>query len=195
MRTASPPLVPIFRSDLQAHLLARVLEVQERTWTVTELAESLARPISSVNREVIRLAGAGILRAERRGGARHVRPNGDWPHLEALRRLVLGTAGVPAVLRQELATISGIDAAYIFGSWARRYLGEMGEAPADIDLLVIGRPETSAVYDACRETERTAGWPVNAVFVTPESWKVRDGGFLEEVASGPLVPVIAEAGS
>ncbi len=29
----------------------------------------------------------------------------------------------------------------IYGSWARRYAGEPGAAPADIDLMVIGVPD------------------------------------------------------
>ena len=93
------------------------------------------------------------------------------------------------MLGRFLAGIPGIRAAAIFGSWAARYRGEPGEAPADVDLLVIGSPDTSAVHRACRLAEDDLGRPVNAVILSPEEWAGRRSGFLRTVARGHLVPV------
>lgn len=190
MRAAAPPLLPIFRSDLQARLLAAVLDGRRESWTVSELAEELGRPLPSVNREVLRLAASGILASQRRGGARYAAPNPDRPYLAELRRLAVGTAGVPAVLRAALGGIHGIAAAAVFGSWAARYLGEPGDAPADIDLLVVGDPDPDAAHSACATAETDLGRPVNPVFVTPGAWATRDSAFLRSVASGALVSVL-----
>jgi hypothetical protein len=38
---------------------------------------------------------------------------------------------------EELEGVEGIEKAYLFGSWAARYAGEAGRAPADLDVLVI----------------------------------------------------------
>ncbi|MFN8123067.1 MAG: ArsR family transcriptional regulator [Thermoleophilia bacterium] len=189
MRAQAPSLVPIFRSDLQARLLAALLDGRRASWTVSELAAELGRPLPSVNREVLRLSEAGILSSERRGGARFVTANAEWPYLAELRRLVVGTAGVPAVLRAALADVPGIAAAAIFGSWAARYLGTPGDAPADIDLLVVGDPDPEAVHAACAACEAELGRPVNPVFVSPGAWAARDSAFLRNVAGGALVPV------
>jgi hypothetical protein len=193
MRTAAPPLLPIFRSELQARALARLLDSQDRSWTVSELAAELGRPVPSVHREVVRLAEAGILRSERRGAARYVEPNPEWPHLAELRRLVLGTTGAPRVLAHALADVPGIVSAAIFGSWAARYHGQPGESPADIDLLVIGEPDTAAVYAGARAAEGELGRPVDVTILSPAEWAQRRSGFLRTVARSELVPVIGEA--
>jgi len=116
MRAAAPPLPPVVRSDLQARLLAALLDGRRAPWTVSELAAEIDRPPSSVNRGVLRLTRAGILGSEWRGGARFVAPDGEWPCLAELRRLVVGTAGVPAVLRAALRGIPGA----VHAAWAAR---------------------------------------------------------------------------
>jgi len=159
---------------------------------VSELAAELGRPLPTVNREVLRLTRAGILSSERRGGARFVAPDAEWPFLAELRRLVVGTAGVPAVLGAALHDIPGIVGVAIFGSWAARYLGEPGDAPADIDLLVVGDPDPGAVHAACAAVETDLGRPVNPVFVSPAAWAARGSAFLRNVASGALVTVLGD---
>lgn len=102
----------------------------------------------------------------------------------------MGTAGVPAVLRAALEEIDGITGAAVFGSWASRYLGAPGDAPADIDLLVLGDPDPDAVHTACASTESDLARPVNPVFVSADAWSVRGSAFLRNVATGALVPVL-----
>jgi hypothetical protein len=47
MRTLAPSIVPLFRSEMQLRLLALLLLQPERSWTLQELAGSLAAPASS----------------------------------------------------------------------------------------------------------------------------------------------------
>ena len=44
--------------------------------------------------------------------------------------------------------LAGIERAVIYGSWARRYQGEAGPLPQDVDLLVIGAPAVGEVRAA-----------------------------------------------
>ena len=74
----------------------------------------------------------------------------NWPPAEPRRRnadLNEGEHEVPSnldfhrplpVLSQLLACVPGINAAYIYGSWAARYHHEPGGPPNDLDVLVIG---------------------------------------------------------
>ena len=54
--------------------------------------------------------------------------------------------GVPAVQTEVLRDVSGITAAYIYGSWAARHadLRPVG----DIDVLVLGDPDRDQFYAA-----------------------------------------------
>ena len=157
--------------------------------SISELSTATGIPQATVSREVARLEEAGLLRSVRRGRLRLVEADSHLAYYPELRALLLKTIGPAAVLRRSLAGVAGIDAAFVFGSWARRYHGERGPAPNDIDLLVIGNPDLDALYAACREAERELRLDVNPVVRSASDWRKRDAGFLADVRAGPLVSV------
>lgn len=183
-------LLPIFRSQNQLRLLAFVFLRADRQYTLADLARATGIPPATVSREVERLVGAGILRADHLGRAKLVEPNREAPYFADLRSLLIKVAGPPQVLSDLLAAVDGIDQAYIFGSWARRYLGEPGEYPRDIDLLVIGNPDVDAVYDAAKAAEDQLGVEVNPTIVSPSEWEQPTSVFLEAVRRDVQVAVL-----
>jgi predicted nucleotidyltransferase len=142
-----------------------------------------------VSREVARLEEAGLLTAVRRGRLHLVDANERLPYFGELRSLLLKTVGPAAVLGEALADVSGVDQAFIFGSWAARYNGEAGPPPNDIDLLVVGTPDLDTLYRALRAAERRLRLDVNPVVRSPAEWRRPDRGFLDEVRRRPLVRV------
>jgi predicted nucleotidyltransferase len=94
------------------------------------------------------------------------------------------------VIAEELAGIEGIDAAYIFGSWAARYAGEEGRPPADIDLLVLGVPDRDALYDAAQRASERLAREVNLTIRSPDWWRSGHDGFRTQLTQRPIVPVI-----
>lgn len=190
----APPLLPIFRSAGQARLLeALFLDESGRGNSIAELARATGAPVASVHREVERLEAAGLVRSERVGRARLVSADATSPVHEELRGLIHKTLGPAALLRTALADVEGIEHASIFGSWAARYLGEPGDAPADIDLLVVGRPVPDAVHEACDRIEERLARPVNVVILSPDEWAGRRSGFLRSIGRQVRVPVVGEA--
>jgi predicted nucleotidyltransferase len=95
--------------------------------------------------------------------------------------------GPRSVLAERLADLDGVEEAYLFGSWARRYQGEPGPPPGDIDVVVIGQPDVDAVYDACREASAILGQEVNPVVLSPAEWRTNRSGFVQELHKGTLV--------
>ncbi|MBK5250666.1 MAG: hypothetical protein JJE50_14750, partial [Actinomycetales bacterium] len=77
--------------------------------------------------------------------------------------------------------------AYVYGSWAARWHGEVGPAPGDVDVLVVGTPDRDAVYDALEGIDSALGREVNVTFVTPERWAAGDETFLTALRDRPLV--------
>jgi DNA-binding transcriptional ArsR family regulator len=172
-RTPAPLLLPIFRSQQQAELLALLLGDPELELSLTDLAERTGIPHPSVYREVERAETAGLVTSRRIGRTRLVRANADSPYYEGLADVLTRAFGVPAVLADAVRRIEGIDEAYIFGSWAARHAGERGVRPVgDIDLLVLGTPDRDALYDAVHVAERRLGREVQVT--------VRDAGWLEQ---------------
>lgn len=190
MRTYAPPLLPIFRSQLQGELLAAVL-LGDQERSVSELAAMLGAPVPTVAREVARLEDAGLLKSRRVGTARLVRADDASPLTKPLTELVLRTFGSVTVIAREFAGLPRIDRVDIFGSWAARYQGESGPPPGDIDVLVVGSPDRDDVYDAARHAEQVLGREVNPVVVSAKRWKAAEDAFLRGVQSGPRVPVLS----
>ena len=187
MKTSAPPLLPIFRSDGQARLLARLYLQPDQTTTLSELADELELSHTTVSREADKLERAGLIRSERIGNQRRLRRNEGSVYFPALRDLLLRAFGPIPLLERTLREIDGIEHAFIFGSWAARYLGEAGEAPNDLDLLIVGSSQRSALARVARELGRQLGYEVNPTIVPAREWETKKSGFLRSVARGPLV--------
>ncbi len=187
MRTHAPALIPIFRSALQARLLLRVLTDEPRT--ITDLARVLGAPEPTVHREVRRLMDADLVTGTRVGRSVVVRPADGNPATAPLRQLLVVTYGPASFLERALSDVDGIAEAYVYGSWAARWHGEVGPAPGDVDLLVVGTPDREAVYDALDGVDSALGREVNVTFVSPERWASSEESFLAALRERPLVPL------
>jgi len=187
MRTDAPLLLPIFRSRGQGRLLARIFLHPEEPIPLAGLAREIGLDATTVLREVNRLEDAGLVVSDRIGRARVVRHDERSPFYPELSALLFKAFGPATVLARSLRGLPGVEAAYIFGSWASRYHGEAGPAPADIDLLVVGRPDRRVLARVCREAGRELGLEVNPTVVAKESWESDETPFVRSLKPAPLV--------
>ena len=67
------------------------------------------------------LLKAGLLAGRRVGRLHFVKPNEASPYFPELAVLLLKVFGPRSVLAERLADLDGVEEAYLFGSWARRY--------------------------------------------------------------------------
>lgn len=185
--TVRPRLAPIFRSDTQLQILGATYLEPARHFTMPELMESSRRPQPTVAREVERLTEAGLLESELRNGRRTVWAASGSPIFDELRSMLLKTIGPKAVLEERFAGLDGVERAVIYGSWARRYHGEAGPLPQDVDVLVIGSVSVSEIRAEADLATRKVGRDVNVTVLTPAEWGAAESGFLEHVRNGPLV--------
>lgn len=190
-KTPTPPLLPIFRSQQQADILALVLGNADHEFTLPEIAERTKSPYPSVHREIDRGASTGLVSVRRVGNSKLVRANVDSPYFEGLSDVLVKAFGPPQVLAEELAGIDGITDAFIFGSWAARHAGQTGPRPVgDIDLLILGDPDRDIVYAAASRAEKRLGREVQ-VTLRADGWlKSGSGAFHDTVLSRPMHRVI-----
>lgn len=187
MSAPPPALLPLFRSSNQLRLLAALLLEPTRAFTITELAVAAGVPQPSVSREVSQLLRTGVLVTTQDRGRKLVQANTDSPIFPELASLLRKTTGPRSVLERLLAGLPGVDEAFIYGSWARRYSGEIGPQPADIDVLVVGRPDVGEVRHRTESASSELGRDVNVNVVSPEEWSAAGSGWLAHVRSSPLV--------
>jgi predicted nucleotidyltransferase len=191
MQAKPPPLLPLLRSHLQAELLTLILLNPEREWTLTELADRVGASVATSQREVTRAEQTGVVRSRRLGNARLVTA-AESPLTGPLTELLLRSFGPRQVVAEELADIEGIEAAYLFGSWATRYSGQEGRAPIDIDVLVIGRPDRDLLDVAAQRAATRLAREVNVTIRSTEWWRSGDDASHAEVTRRPLVSLTDE---
>ena len=118
----------------------------------------------------------------------------DSPITSPLTELLLRSFGPRQVIAEQLAGLPGIETAFLFGSWAARYAGHPGRAPADIDVLVIGHPDRDQLDDAAQRAGSRLAREVNVTVRSPEWWRGSGDGFHTEVTARPLIPVFPDRG-
>ena len=143
-----------------------------------------------VGRELARLEEAGILTSTWIGRSRRYRVDENSPLSQEVRGLVQKTIGVEQVLRGSLEDLSGLEEAFLFGSYANAT-----ERPAsDLDVLLIGRVDQVALSERLQEAERTLGREVNAVTYRREELEnlARIGDtYVTDVLQGPRVALLS----
>lgn len=188
MRTEAPLLAPLFRSEGQAQLLSTVLLTDEEL-VLSDLAGRAGLAYATAHREVARLVDAGVLGERKVGRARLISANPESPLVVPLRQILSIATGPVPLLAEEFASVGGIERAFVYGSFAARASGVPGSAPNDIDVMVIGNPIPEEIYAACDRVEGRVHRPVNPTILSPAEAE-RDSGFLEQVRSNPILPII-----
>jgi DNA-binding transcriptional ArsR family regulator len=187
-RGSTPSLLPILRSQQQGEILALLLGDPDRELSITEISHRTGAPHPSVYREVQRAEEAGLVKTRKIGNTRLIRADTSSPYYAGLAEVLTRAFGVPAVIAQALQRVSGIDVAYIYGSWAARHAGQPGQRPVgDIDVLVLGAPDRDQLYEAVAAAEEQLGRPVQAT-VRGAGWlEAGTGSFHENVSSRPML--------
>ena len=190
-KSPAPLLLPVLRSRQQGVILAWLLDDPDRETSLNDLSNLLGVPGSSVYREVERAEHAGFVLSRRVGQTRLVRANVQSKFFAPLRELLVMSFGVPELLASVLREIPGIQAAYIFGSWAARYKDIPGSRPVgDIDLLVLGNPDRESVYKNVTEVEPELGYPVQVTFRSSDWLDTGTDSFHSTVTSRPTVQIV-----
>ena len=182
----TPRGLPLFRSEGQAKVLTEIFLAADGM-TLSEIARRQHLSPSTVHHEVQRLERSGIVRSDRIGRNRIVHPDQSSQVFPEISGLILKAFGPLRVLRDVIEDVPNIAEAHIYGSWARRYRGELGRVPSDIDVIVIGSPDPDDVYAACRRAERRLRMDVNPVIVSSRDWKAGSTSFLKQVRKDELV--------
>lgn len=171
--------------------MARFYLQPERSFTTDELVHTAHESRPTVHRELRALLHANLIQRTRVGRSSLYRAATTSPLYEPLRDLVDRTLGVEAMLSRELSGLAGVEAAAIFGSWAR---GDL-DAESDIDVLVVGDPDRHELARITQEAGSRAGREVNASTWTRDELSValaRGDVFLNHVMQGKITPLVGD---
>lgn len=189
IRSEGPALLPVFRSQHQAELLMWLMLHPDHEYGVSELAERLGVPLSTLHREVVRPRPRRTGHDRTLGRNRMIRANMQHPASRALTQLLEITFGPKAVIAEEFA-IAGAEQVVILGSWASRYAGEVGPPPHDIDVLVVGKVDRADLYDAADRASARLGMEVNPVVRAVDQWTDPSDPLVAQIKDSAHVTVL-----
>ena len=192
MRSNVPGLLPILRSPHLAEMLTLLLLHPDAEYTLSEVAGKLGLPLTTVQREVNRLSGSGLIRERRIGRSRLVSANPASRYTRPLTELLSIAFGPLFVIDEEFQVLGALAVA-IYGSWAARYEGVAGPPPNDVDVLVIGDVPRRDMYEAAERAEQRLGLPVNPALCSRDRWFAVADPLIQQVRTAPLTWVTGQA--
>jgi predicted nucleotidyltransferase len=181
-------------SDSQSRVFQWLFGQPDREFHLSELRRLTGLGSASLQRELNRLAKAGLVRSQRVGNLRRFQANPQSPVYGELVGLTRKTLGVEPLLREALQPlVPNLRAAWIYGSVAK----QTDTAQSDIDVMLIGKNLSLAkVLELLVPLEAQLGRKINPTCYTPTEFKRRRAepdSFVNRVLAQPILHLVGDA--
>lgn len=181
-------------SPSQSLVLRWLFGQPERSYYFSELLRLTALGSASLQRELNRLADAGLVCSERVGNLRRFQANPQSPVYGELVSLTRKALGAEPVLREALQSLlPDLQAAWLYGSVAK----ETDTAQSDIDVMLVGKNLTlNKVLEVLAPAEAQLGRKINPTLYTPAEFRRRrtePDSFVNRVLAQPVIQLVGEA--
>lgn len=178
-------------SDSQSRVFRWVFGQPGREFHLSELRRLTGLGSASLQRELNRLAEAGLVHSARVGNLRRFRANPQSPVYAELVGLTRKTLGVEPLLRDALQTLApDLRAAWIYGSFAK----QTDTAQSDIDVMIISEPlSLGRVLELLAPLEAQLMRKINPTLYTTTEFERRRAepdSFVNRVLAQPVLPLI-----
>lgn len=183
-------------SDSQTRLFRWLFGQPERAFHLSELRRLTGLGSASLQRELNRLADAGLVHSERTGNLRRFRANVQSPVAAELVALTRKALGPEVSLREALRPlVPRLQAAWLYGSVAK----QTDTAASDIDVMLVGKDLPLAdVLEVLLPLEAQLGRKINPTCYTPREFarrRAEPDSFVARVLAQPTVLLIGETGA
>lgn len=181
-------------SDSQTRVFQWLFGQPEREFHLSELLRLTGLGSASLQRELNKLADAGLVLSERVGNLRRFQANPRSPVFDELVALTRKTLGAEPLLREALLPLAdNLEGAWLFGSVAKG----TDTARSDIDVLLVGKGLSLAkVLEILEPIETRLGRKINPTCMTAAEFgrrRAEPDSFVNRVLAQPTVQLMGEA--
>lgn len=181
-------------TDSQSRVFQWLFGQPGRAYHLSELRRLTGLGSASLQRELNRLADAGLVRSERVGNLRRFQANPQSPVFSELVGLTRKTLGVEPLMRDALLPLApSLQGAWVYGSVAK----QTDTAQSDIDVMLVGENLLlSSVLELLVPLEAQLGRKINPTCYTPAEFERRraeSDSFVNRVLAQPILPLIGDA--
>lgn len=180
-------------TDSQSRLFSWLFGQPDRVYHLNELRRLTGLGSASLQRELNRLAAAGLVDAQAVGNLRRFQANPQSPVYAELVALTRKTLGTVPVLRDALQALQpGLQSAWVYGSVAK----QTDTAQSDIDVMLVGQDLLLSQVLRCLEpAEAELGRKINPSCYSPQEFarrRAEPDSFVNRVLSQPILPLIGD---
>jgi predicted nucleotidyltransferase len=159
----------LFSSKIRIKLLDIFLSLPNARFYIRELERKINEEAKNISRELQNLETLGLLISEKQGNRRFYSPNENFFLYPELKGIIFKTTGVLGLLKEAVAKLKGIEAAFIYGSYAT---GKEVES-SDVDLMIIGKPDLTELNEVISGLEDKLNREINYMCFDQEEYEER----------------------
>jgi predicted nucleotidyltransferase len=181
----------IAKSKIRKDLLALFFTNPSKKYYLREIQRILGYSAGSIRRELLKFQKDKLFNTENVGNLLYYSLNTKHPLFKELKAIVAKTVGIEGSLRNALSSIKNIKVAFIYGSFA----AQREKSTSDIDLMIIGNPNTSQLNAKIAKLEKKLNREINpTVYSSAEYGTKKDAqnGFIMELLKNPKIIVLGK---
>ena len=170
----------LFSSRIRIKLLDIFLSLPNARFYIRELERKINEEAKNISRELHNLETLGLLISKKQGNQKIYSVNEDFFLYPELKGIIFKTTGVLGLLKEALAKLKGIEAAFIYGSYAT---GKETER-SDVDLIIVGKPDLTELNEVISGLEDKLNREINYTCFDREEYeerKKKKDAFISEV--------------
>ena len=157
-------------SKTRLAVLSKLFSHADEAYYLRQIARSVGVGIGSLQRELNKLAQAGIILRMVRGNQVYYQANPQCPVFPELKSLIVKTTGVTEVIKSALTSLTNhIRVAFIYGSVARM----QDRKKSDVDLMIIGDVKFAEVVSALDKAQQQIGREINPTVYPPSEFQLK----------------------
>ena len=175
-------LKDLFVSEVRVNILKTMLGNPSKPYHVRGLVRAVNTEINAVRRELANLIEIGLLRNRQSGNRIYYSVNTSSTYFPELLSLVSKEQGLGADILNNLKKLGNIKFALV----SHAFLRGRESSVLDVDLFVVGSPNTQLLSDIIRSQESKIGREINYTVMTEEEFifrKRRNDQFISKVMS------------
>lgn len=181
----------IFKSKVRKELFRLYFSNPASEYYLRELERILDIPVSMIRKELLRLEYDGIFMSSRKGNLAYFYLNKSYPLYDELKSIVFKTIGIKGLLKDVLKKMKGIEAAFIYGSFAKNE----EKANSDIDLFVLGKINEDTLVTEIGKLEKVLKREINYSLYTKDDLKKKKrekDSFVLDLIDSPKVFLLGD---
>lgn len=159
-------LAKILSSQVRAEVFRILFNKAQPGFHLRDLQRKSGVSIRAMQKEISYLKELDLISLTRDGNRLYIKANDEHPLFKEICQIVEKTSGISEQLRTMLQTLTGIDAAFIFGSVAKG----KEKSHSDIDLIVIGEVGLRTLAPKLKKITDQTGREVNPHIYSKKSW-------------------------